>query len=76
VHRLQVDTASQAIIEAIIALGRTLQLEIVAEGIESDSALQYLHRHGCHQAQGYHVCKPMVGSQFAAWYQQYSDSRH
>jgi sensor c-di-GMP phosphodiesterase-like protein len=72
VHRLQHDTASQAVIEAIIALGRTLQLEIVAEGIESDSTLQYLRLHGCHQAQGFHVCQPVVGSQFAVWYRQHA----
>lgn len=76
VHRLEHDMASQAIIEAIIALGRTLQLEIVAEGIESDSTLQYLHRHGCHQAQGYHVCKPVMASQFATWYREHTVSHH
>lgn len=76
VHRLEHDMASQAIIEAIIALGRTLQLEIVAEGIESDSTLQYLHRHGCHQAQGYHVCKPVMASQFASWYREHTVSLH
>ncbi|RJF95951.1 EAL and GGDEF domain-containing protein [Noviherbaspirillum saxi] len=68
VHRLENDTASRAITEAIIALGRTLNLEIVAEGIESESVLQYLRTHGCHQAQGYHVCKPMQGNAFLAWY--------
>lgn len=72
VHRLQNDKASEAIIEAIIALGRTLNLQIVAEGIESDSTLQYLRLHGCHQAQGYYICKPMIGNQFAAWYRQHN----
>jgi diguanylate cyclase (GGDEF)-like protein/PAS domain S-box-containing protein len=76
VHRLQHDTASQAVIEAIIALGRTLNLEIVAEGIESDATLQYLHRHGCHQAQGYHICRPVAGSQFATWYRQHAALLH
>jgi diguanylate cyclase (GGDEF)-like protein/PAS domain S-box-containing protein len=76
VHRLQEDTASRAIIEAIIAMGRTLDLEIVAEGIESDSTMQYLRRHGCHQAQGYHVCKPVAGKNFANWYREYSSALH
>lgn len=76
VHRIQHDKASRAIIEAIIALGRTLNLEIVAEGIESEATLQYLRHHGCHQAQGYHVCKPVSGSQFATWYRRYNPSLH
>ncbi|MEC4720794.1 EAL domain-containing protein [Noviherbaspirillum sp. CPCC 100848] len=76
VHRIQHDKASRAIIEAIIALGHTLNLEIVAEGIESDSTLQYLRYHGCHQAQGYHVCRPITGNQFAAWYREYTSLPH
>lgn len=68
VHRLEDDTASRAITEAIIALGRTLNLEIVAEGIESEPVMQYLRNHGCHQAQGFHVCKPILGPAFADWY--------
>ncbi|WP_156396955.1 sensor domain-containing protein [Noviherbaspirillum sp. Root189] len=74
VHRLQNDTASRAIIEAIIAMGRTLDLEIVAEGIECDSTMEYLRRHGCHQAQGYHVCKPVAGGKFATWYREHAAS--
>lgn len=76
VHRIQHDKASRSIIEAIIALGHTLNLEIVAEGIESDSTLQYLRYHGCHQAQGYHVCRPITGNQFAAWYREYTSLPH
>jgi diguanylate cyclase (GGDEF)-like protein/PAS domain S-box-containing protein len=68
VHRLEDDTASRAITEAIIALGRTLDLEIVAEGIESEPVMQYLRDHGCHQAQGFHVCRPILGTEFADWY--------
>jgi diguanylate cyclase (GGDEF)-like protein/PAS domain S-box-containing protein len=76
VHRLQHDTASRAVIEAIIALGRTLRLEIVAEGIESDSVVKYLRGHGCHQAQGFHFCKPIAGDQFAAWYRKHTSTLH
>jgi diguanylate cyclase (GGDEF)-like protein len=67
VHRINDDTASRAITEAIIALGRTLGLEIVAEGIESKQVLGYLKEHGCHQAQGYYVSHPLSGDDFAQW---------
>jgi diguanylate cyclase (GGDEF)-like protein/PAS domain S-box-containing protein len=69
VHRIESDTAGRAITEAIIVLGRTLGLEIVAEGIESEPALNYLREHGCHQAQGYFICKPLSNNDLASWVQ-------
>ncbi|OWW21348.1 hypothetical protein AYR66_19555 [Noviherbaspirillum denitrificans] len=68
VQRIEHDSASRAITEAVIALGRTLKLEVIAEGIESESALSYLRSHGCSHAQGYHVCKPLSGEVFEEWY--------
>lgn len=68
VQRIDHDMASRAITQAIIALGRTLMLEVVAEGIESESALHYLRQHGCNHAQGYLVCKPVNAEAFEAWY--------
>lgn len=69
VQRLGHDEASRAITKAVIALGRTLDLQVVAEGIESEEALYYLRKHGCNQAQGYYVCKPVDATAFEAWYQ-------
>lgn len=71
VQRLGQDTASRAITEAVIALGRTLQLEVVAEGIEAGEVLNYLREKGCSQAQGYHVCRPVPADVFKGWYDQY-----
>jgi EAL domain-containing protein (putative c-di-GMP-specific phosphodiesterase class I) len=68
VQRIDIDNASRAITEAVIALGRTLKLEVVAEGIESQKALDYLRKHGCSQAQGFFVCKPVSAESFEAWY--------
>jgi diguanylate cyclase (GGDEF)-like protein/PAS domain S-box-containing protein len=69
VHRIDSDTAGRAITEAIIVLGRTLGLEIVAEGVESERALTYLREHGCHQAQGYFICKPLSSNDLIRWVQ-------
>ena len=71
VQRLEHDTASRAITQAIIALGRTLELEVVAEGIESEVALHYLRSLGCSHAQGYHVCKPVNANTFETWYRRH-----
>lgn len=68
VYRIESDVASRTITNAIIALGHTLHLETVAEGIESASVLQYLRLHGCNHAQGFHVCVPVAAADFESWY--------
>ncbi|TCS35760.1 PAS domain S-box-containing protein/diguanylate cyclase (GGDEF)-like protein [Paucimonas lemoignei] len=68
VRRLDTDRASRAITGAIITLGRTLNLEVVGEGIESELALDYLQEHGCNQAQGFFISRPLAASIFAEWY--------
>lgn len=50
---------SKAIIETIISLGKTLQLELVAEGVETVEQLNYLTSLGCHEAQGFYFSKPV-----------------
>ncbi|HEY0845711.1 MAG TPA: bifunctional diguanylate cyclase/phosphodiesterase, partial [Noviherbaspirillum sp.] len=67
-HQLAHDMTSRAVTEAIIALGRTMNKEIIAEGIESREVLDYLRVHGCHHAQGYHVSRPVDGQTFESWY--------
>lgn len=56
---------NRAITDAIIALGAALQLEVVAEGIETREALAYVRGQGCRQAQGFYLCKPVSGKMFA-----------
>jgi diguanylate cyclase (GGDEF)-like protein/PAS domain S-box-containing protein len=70
VRRIEGDPASRAITRAMIALGRALNLEIVAEGIETADTLGYLRSEGCDQAQGYWVSHPLPAQEFAQWYRQ------
>src|SRR5690606_27606940 len=67
VQNLGDDRTSRAITEAIIALGRALNLEIVGEGIESRDALNHLRENGCHQAQGILLCPPLSANEFVHW---------
>jgi diguanylate cyclase (GGDEF)-like protein/PAS domain S-box-containing protein len=69
VQRIEADPACRAVTDAIIALGKSLNLDIQGEGIESEGALQYLRQHGCDQAQGYWFSRPMAASEFAEWCQ-------
>jgi EAL domain-containing protein (putative c-di-GMP-specific phosphodiesterase class I) len=40
---------------------------VVAEGIESEQIWRYLCERGCHEAQGYFICKPLSGKNLSAW---------
>ncbi|MHA7881299.1 MAG: putative bifunctional diguanylate cyclase/phosphodiesterase [Saccharospirillum sp.] len=50
--------ADTRLIEAILSLGRTLNMEVVAEGIETDSQRQILCALGCQHGQGFGLAKP------------------
>jgi diguanylate cyclase (GGDEF)-like protein/PAS domain S-box-containing protein len=67
---LESDVASRAVTDAMLALGHTLNLDIIAEGVESASVLEYLQSRGCQQAQGYFFSKPMAGITFESWYRE------
>jgi EAL domain-containing protein (putative c-di-GMP-specific phosphodiesterase class I) len=67
---LETDLACRAVTDAMITLGRTVNLEVVAEGIESANMLDYVCAHGCTQAQGYFLGRPMSGDDFALWYRE------
>ncbi|MFN3076411.1 MAG: EAL domain-containing protein [Alphaproteobacteria bacterium] len=56
-----------AIVRMIIALGRTLDLEIVAEGVETEAQLAFLKECGCTTAQGYFHSRPLSAQAFIAW---------
>jgi EAL domain-containing protein (putative c-di-GMP-specific phosphodiesterase class I) len=51
-----------AICTAIIAMARELKLTVIAEGVEDRDQLDFLRRHGCEQAQGFLIGKPMPAS--------------
>ncbi|HUW37616.1 MAG TPA: EAL domain-containing protein [Rhodocyclaceae bacterium] len=59
VRDLADDAEDAAIARAIIQLGESLQLEIVAEGVETDAQLAILRDYGCQVAQGYRFCHPL-----------------
>ena len=58
------DTEDAAIIAAIVALGQTLNLRIVAEGVETTEQRGFLSRLGCTSLQGFLFGRPMAAEQF------------
>ncbi|MDQ7306483.1 EAL domain-containing protein [Stenotrophomonas sp. Sm3119] len=64
VHDLEFNDEDAAIVTSIITLGRTLQLQVVAEGVETEAQREYLSELGCDQLQGYLLGRPMAADEF------------
>jgi len=60
------DTEEAAIVSAIIAMGKSLKLHVVAEGIETRQQLAFLQSLHCAEGQGYYFNRPMPANEFAA----------
>ena len=66
VRDIETDEDDAAIVKAVIALGRSLELEIIAEGIEEAGQQAFLTACGCQEGQGYLYGKPMPAEAFTA----------
>lgn len=56
---ISTDVNDEAIAIAIIQLGKSLNLSVIAEGVETEEQAAFLLRHGCNQAQGYFYSRPV-----------------
>ena len=64
VRELEENAEDAAIVSSIVALGRSLQLQIVAEGVETAGQRAYLNELGCDLLQGYHLGRPVDADEF------------
>lgn len=60
---------SRKIVTAVIGLGKALGLNVAAEGVEDEQALEFLRIAGCDEAQGYFIAKPMGTVTASRWAQ-------
>ncbi|ARU31275.1 hypothetical protein CAP31_05985 [Sulfuriferula sp. AH1] len=60
------DQGDDAIVKAIIQLGHTLQLTVIAEGVETEIQLAFLRNYGCDEIQGYLFSRPVSADKFVA----------
>ncbi|MDJ0750253.1 MAG: EAL domain-containing protein [Woeseiaceae bacterium] len=67
--------ANTKVVEAIIALGKAMGLEVVAEGVETAQQYAVVRRLGCDLVQGYFIARPMSASQLEAWRGGYVDTQ-
>jgi EAL domain-containing protein (putative c-di-GMP-specific phosphodiesterase class I) len=80
VRDMLTDATDLATIRAIIALGHTLGLGVVAEGVEDAQQALQLQRMGCDELQGFHIARPMPADALTHWLRQWrgrpEDRRH
>jgi EAL domain-containing protein (putative c-di-GMP-specific phosphodiesterase class I) len=67
VRDLPGDSTYVAITRAIIDLGRALNFQVTAEGIETAEQYEFLRAAGCDSGQGYWIGRPMPAAQFETW---------
>lgn len=60
------DGSDIAVVRAIIAMARSLELDVIAEGVETEKQRQLLLKNGCNQFQGFLFSKPVSIEQFEA----------
>ena len=68
------DEQSDAIIAAVVAMGRRLKLRVVAEGVETEQQREFLEAEGCDVLQGYLLGRPMGADDLAALLRNRGDS--
>lgn len=64
VRNLLTDPNDEAIVRTVIALGQSMGLSVIAEGVETEAQRGFLDAHGCHHFQGYLFSKPVAIEQF------------
>jgi EAL domain-containing protein (putative c-di-GMP-specific phosphodiesterase class I) len=66
VRNLTSDPCDAAIVRAILKLGHSLNLQVVAKGVETAGQLAGLRKDGCHEVQGHYFGRPMPARDFLA----------
>jgi EAL domain-containing protein (putative c-di-GMP-specific phosphodiesterase class I) len=65
IRDLATDSEDKAITSAIIAMGKTLSLTVVAEGVETLEQQAFLREQACDEMQGYYFSRPIAADEFA-----------
>jgi Amt family ammonium transporter len=74
VKEMNRDTTSRSIVDSIIALSHTMNLRVIAEGVETAEQAAQLAGSGCDYLQGYHFGRPMPVDQVAAFVEKHRTS--
>jgi diguanylate cyclase (GGDEF)-like protein/PAS domain S-box-containing protein len=76
VRGLPADSGDAAIVRAVVGLGHNLELNVLAEGIETGEQLEFLRSVGCNVGQGYHFSRPLSSEAFEKYVRAQLERRH
>ena len=68
VNGLEHNKNDEAVTQMIIALSHSLGLRVIAEGVETVAQFEYLRSHGCEEAQGFLIARPLEEPELRAWW--------
>ena len=75
VSKLAESETTIRVVQAIVALGKAMNIKVVAEGVETDQQYAIVRRLGCDLVQGFFVAKPMPADRFMTWCGGYEDTQ-
>ncbi|MEN5081926.1 EAL domain-containing protein [Bosea sp. TWI1241] len=64
IRDVNVDQENGAVVQAVLYLGRSFHMDVIAEGVETEDQFEFLKQHGCPEVQGYLFGRPMPASEF------------
>ncbi|SFQ98717.1 MULTISPECIES: cyclic di-GMP phosphodiesterase [unclassified Enterobacter] len=75
VRDIHKQSVSQSLVRAIVAVAQALNLQVIAEGVESAKEDAFLTKNGVNERQGFLFAKPMPASAFERWYKRYQNRK-
>jgi EAL domain-containing protein (putative c-di-GMP-specific phosphodiesterase class I) len=69
VRQISDSPSDTSIVSAIISMGQSLKLRVIAEGVESAQDMAFLKAQNCDEGQGFYLSRPVCARQFAALHQ-------
>lgn len=76
IHNIASDPDNAAVVRAVISIGRSMQLKVIAEGVENASQLAWLQAEGSEEAQGYYFSRPLPAKGITALLKQRPNFLH
>ena len=76
IKNIEINRDDEAIIHAIIAMAHSLNVEVLAEGVETQSQLNFLKQRECSEIQGFYFSKPLLNTQLEAFFKGASKIKH
>ena len=68
IHNVATDPQKSAITKALIQMAHNLNLDVVAEGVETEAELSFLRQHNCNYMQGFLFSRPLPAAEFEKFY--------